>query len=82
MTCRRPAAGPPRRQPETIPMKIKIPDGWSALVVSPCELRLASTLENGQCFGWQRQPGNENVWVGVLVNIGKWHCIRDEWWWC
>ena len=40
--------------------------GWSALAVAPCELRLHATLDNGQCFGWRRQPGDENVWVGVL----------------
>ena len=41
-------------------------DGWCALAVAPCELRLKNTLENGQCFGWHRQPGDDNVWVGVL----------------
>ena len=37
-------------------------------VVHPLELRLENTLENGQCFGWRRQPGDssEPVWVGVL----------------
>ena len=32
----------------------------------PTELRLEHTLQNGQCFGWQRQPGDALVWVGVL----------------
>ena len=40
--------------------------GWCALAVAPCELRLRTTLDNGQCFGWHRQPGAENVWVGVV----------------
>lgn len=39
---------------------------WNALAVAPGELRLQTTLENGQCFGWHRQPGDEPVWVGVL----------------
>ena len=41
--------------------------GWHRLLAaSPRELRLECTLENGQCFGWHRQPGDEPVWVGVL----------------
>merc|ERR1740139_1739878 len=39
---------------------------WTGLGVHPLELRLDNTLENGQCFGWRRQPGDEPVWVGVL----------------
>ena len=39
---------------------------WTSLRVNARELRLDTTLENGQCFGWRRQPGNEPVWVGVL----------------
>ena len=41
---------------------------WTGLGVHPLELRLENTLENGQCFGWRRQPGDssEPVWVGVL----------------
>jgi N-glycosylase/DNA lyase len=39
---------------------------WHALAASPAELRLQSTLENGQCFGWHKQPGEDPVWVGVL----------------
>jgi N-glycosylase/DNA lyase len=39
---------------------------WHSLKVAPAELRLRATLENGQCFGWQRQPGDAPVWVGVL----------------
>ena len=39
---------------------------WHRLGVPPQELRLDTTLENGQCFGWQRQPGSDPVWVGVL----------------
>ena len=39
--------------------------------VSPRELRLENTLQNGQCFGWQRQQTMREkcadpVWVGVL----------------
>ena len=34
-------------------------------MAAPCELRLHSTLENGQCFGWHRQ-GDQPIWVGVL----------------
>ena len=40
--------------------------GWHALTVPASELRLHATLDNGQCFGWHRQPGADNVWVGVL----------------
>ena len=40
--------------------------GWSALGAPPCELRLHATLDNGQCFNWRRQPGDDAVWVGVL----------------
>ena len=43
-----------------------VPAGWHALRASSHELRLASTLENGQCFGWHRQACEEPVWVGVL----------------
>ena len=39
---------------------------WTSLRVNARELRLDTTLENGQCFGWRRQPGDEPVWVGVL----------------
>ena len=39
---------------------------WTGLGVHPLELRLDNTLENGQCFGWRRQPGDEPVWLGVL----------------
>jgi N-glycosylase/DNA lyase len=41
---------------------------WTGLGVHPLELRLDNTLENGQCFGWRRQPGDASkpVWVGVL----------------
>ena len=40
--------------------------GWRSLAAAPCELRLHATLDNGQCFGWRRQPGDDAVWVGVL----------------
>jgi N-glycosylase/DNA lyase len=40
--------------------------GWHAISAAPCELRLKATLENGQCFGWHRQPSAEPTWVGVL----------------
>ena len=48
---------------------------WSKLLglTSPRELRLTATLENGQCFGWHRQPSgcigdgvSGPVYVGVL----------------
>lgn len=37
---------------------------WHRLCASPVELRLDTTLANGQCFGWHRQPNDD--WVGVL----------------
>lgn len=43
--------------------------GWHSLFASSRELRLHATLENGQTFGWHRQPDGESdepVWVGVL----------------
>ena len=43
------------------------PSSWHRLAVPPRELRLDTTLENGQCFGWHRQPGDGDAsWVGVL----------------
>ena len=40
---------------------------WHRLMISaPTELRLRVTFENGQCFGWTRQPGDDPVWIGVL----------------
>ena len=39
---------------------------WHKLLARPTELRLESTLENGQCFGWTRQKCDDPVWVGVL----------------
>ena len=45
---------------------MRIPSGWHALAVPKAELRLHVTLENGQCFGWTRQPGDDPVWVGVF----------------
>ena len=45
---------------------MKAARGWHALMAPASELRLHATLDNGQCFGWHRQPGAENVWVGVV----------------
>ena len=39
---------------------------WHRLLSAPTELRLRVTFENGQCFGWTRQPGDDPVWIGVL----------------
>ena len=50
-----------------IPMRTSLQSlGWRSLAAAPCELRLHATLDNGQCFGWRRQPGDDAVWVGVL----------------
>ena len=39
---------------------------WREAPGAGAELRLEHTLQNGQCFGWQRQPGDALVWAGVL----------------